>query len=189
MSPLSWVIYCHIILIHSVYYVMWIRNPVRYQQNKASIGGDDHLTNLFTNMYRGPCGEESFWGAVLNAILKCKCDPIWCSNVKEGVMLAKISFKKLFESSDPTVGYLSNVATNNTKTTLSHSAGICNSNYDVWSTNRNPQCETGTRGFPQRAIVMTLLFSSAPYKQKMEIRGCTHDHDTAIITRAVGGAP
>lgn len=28
--------------------------------------------------------------------------------------------------------------TNNTKTTVSHSAGICNSNYEAWSITRNP---------------------------------------------------
>lgn len=90
-----------------------------------------------------------FWNA--NVIF------IWCTNVKEGVMHSAISFKNLFESTDHTrsVGHWSNVETNNTKTTLSHSTRICNSNYDVWSTTRNPQCETGTRGTLQRAIVMT----------------------------------
>lgn len=116
---------------------------------------------------------------------------IWFTNVKEGVMHRIISFKILFESTNHTksVGHLSNLETNNTKTTLSQSTSICNSNYDVWSTTRNPQCETGTRGPLQRAIVMTLLYSSTPYKQKMEIRGCMHDKCIEIITRGRGRAP
>lgn len=122
-----------------------------------------------------------FWHA--NVILS------WCTNVKVGMMHSKISFKNLFESTNHTVSVepLSNVQTNNTKTTLSHSTGICNSNYNAWSSTRNPQCERGTRGILQRAIVMTLLYSSTPYKQKIEIRGCMHDHDTEIITRVAGG--
>lgn len=48
-------------------------------------------------------------------------------------MHSKISFRNLFESTNHTlsVGPLSNFETNNTKTTLSHSTGICNSNYDI----------------------------------------------------------
>lgn len=121
-----------------------------------------------------------FWNA--NVIF------IWCTNVREGVLRSKISFKNLFESTyhSRSVRHLSDVETNNTKSTLSHSAGICNSNYNVWSTTRSPQCETGTRGPSQRAIVMTQLYSSTPYKQKMEIRGCMHEDCTEIITRARG---
>lgn len=115
---------------------------------------------------------------------------IWCINVKEGVMQAKIPFESLFESTNyaRSVGPLSNVEPNNTKTTLSHSNSICNSNDDVWSITRNPQCEAGTRGPLQSAIVMTLIYSSMPYKQKTEIRASMHDHCTEIIivARRVG---
>lgn len=41
-------------------------------------------------------------------------------------------------------------------------------------------------GILQRAIVMTLLYSSAPYKQKMEIRGCARDDCSEIIIRTRG---
>lgn len=97
---------------------------------------------------------------------------IWCINVKEGVMQAKISFESLFESTNyaRSVGPLSNVEPNNTKTTLSHSNSICNSNDDVWSITRNPQCEAGTRGPLQSAIVMTLIYSSTPNRKQRSER-------------------
>lgn len=164
---------------------MWIERIFLLRCTKNLSGGANNhkIITLLTNMLKCFWGSRfytKFWNA--NVIF------IWCTNVKEGVMLSKISFKNLIESTNHTksVGHLSNVVTNNTKTTLSHSTRICNSNYDVWSTTRNPQCETGTRGTLQRAIVMTLLYSSTPYKQKMEIRGCMHDHCTEIITRASG---
>lgn len=76
------------------------------------------------------CSYKETWWRVLLRIRDSNPEMqivIWFTNVKEGVMHRNISSKILFEST-ASVGHLSNLEMNNTKTTLSPLSRICNSN-------------------------------------------------------------
>lgn len=94
---------------------------------------------MFKNVYKGTRGEKP-----LIQTLKCKyCILfIWCTKCHGGGDARhEISFTKLSEYNDHTLPNICQMEEmNNTKTTLSHSAGICNSNYNARSITRIPQC-------------------------------------------------